>query len=440
MPSLEHIALVKVVAALWNGYNARALIEEFSFPLQEVGKIDAWEKIEAGISQKVPQLSLPELLHEKVLGIIKPIGLEIFKWMEYHCRGSFFYINLPNELCWTPQGTIDRRRTAQMLVRGESLDVTMRYKLACIYFLEDDIWKLWNEIPEARNNAFFYEEYPTKEEHQWKTVCVWTKEMKQEWNRGMSLSFSYQSLIGSCAEEGNKAAAEYFLPKLPPRERDISLATTVDYTQDPLVLWYLLCEMNDKQQIEVLKEYHYKVLQCFLNWPLQGLFMETANRVWELLTETQLYWLLLEIAQKINANYKDCDYEGLFGELWQKMSEARKSHVVGKILNTNSCGWHILQWLFKIKDEEKIREFFQLASPTQKKEFMFCSGGLFFFRTLIGVGEMRLLRLLLDECLSTEDEMTEFLEEFEAHIMQCCPIDELYYVIQLLDDLTSKYT
>lgn len=52
--------------------------------------------------------------------------------MEYHDRNSYLGINLPDELRWTPQGTVDKKKTAEALIKDESLDITRRYKLACI--------------------------------------------------------------------------------------------------------------------------------------------------------------------------------------------------------------------------------------------------------------------------------------------------------------------
>ncbi|WP_353274478.1 hypothetical protein [Wolbachia endosymbiont (group A) of Ennomos erosarius] len=157
-PSLERMTLVKIATMLWNQDDTRALTARFYFRsliLSERQK--EWQEIEDKVIEKVPELLLPEPLNKKVLNFIKPIGLEILKWREYHDQNSYLGIDLPNELYWTPQGTVDKKKTAEVLIKDESLDITRRYRLACIYYLEDDILQLWNKIPENRRKSFYSE-------------------------------------------------------------------------------------------------------------------------------------------------------------------------------------------------------------------------------------------------------------------------------------------
>lgn len=94
-PSLEYTILLKIVIMLWNQDDVRALMRKYRFPLLFKNRIKEWQKIEDKVIEKV--LSLPQLglLTEKLIGFIKPIGIQILKWMEYHCTGLYLYINLP---------------------------------------------------------------------------------------------------------------------------------------------------------------------------------------------------------------------------------------------------------------------------------------------------------------------------------------------------------
>lgn len=153
-PSLEHITLVKIAAILWNLPDVRALMMKFCLPLQpceESPSRKKWQAVEEIVIEKVSKLPQPRHLQEKVLGLVKPIGLQILKWIEYHCK-NFLGVNLPNEFCWMAQGTLDKKKTAGVLIKDEQMDITERYNLACIYCLEEDIPKLWNKIPENRRN------------------------------------------------------------------------------------------------------------------------------------------------------------------------------------------------------------------------------------------------------------------------------------------------
>lgn len=73
-----------------------------------------------------------------------------------HHGDTFSYINLPHEFHWTPQGIIDEKKTAKLLIKDDSIDITTLYKMSCVYCLEDDIPKLWNKVPEDRKKIFLW--------------------------------------------------------------------------------------------------------------------------------------------------------------------------------------------------------------------------------------------------------------------------------------------
>ncbi|KAL7634704.1 UNVERIFIED_CONTAM: hypothetical protein RMT77_015081 [Armadillidium vulgare] len=291
-PSLEHITLVKIAITLWKQYDIRALTARFYFRSTILSeRLKEWQVVEDKVIEKIPELLLPGPLKKKVLDFIKPIGLEMIKWREYYDQNSYLGIDLPNELCWNSQGTIDQKRTAEVLIKDGNLDINIRYRLACIYCLENDIRELWNKIPENHRKSFYSEEDPS-EVRQPNLVILWTYDIKggvnkldnmieRIWLRKCS---PYQFAFEYAAVGGNKAAVEYFLQKLTSREREESLVRYAGYvakrrcdsytncTDLPTecyadVLCFLLSQMDEEQQTEVFKSYPWKVLKCLLDWP-----------------------------------------------------------------------------------------------------------------------------------------------------------------------------
>lgn len=156
LPSLKHITLVKVAASLWNQHDIMALVAELSkSPL--FSKFDSigayipderkqkWQSIENKVIEKMLQLIVPTNLKEEISGYIQTVGLQILQWVVYHLKFCDFDLNLMNEFCWTPQGTIDKNKTAEVLIRNDSIDIATRYKLARVYCLENGITELWNK-------------------------------------------------------------------------------------------------------------------------------------------------------------------------------------------------------------------------------------------------------------------------------------------------------
>lgn len=161
-----------------------------------------------------------------------------------------------------------------MLVKKESVDISMRCKLACIYCLEDDIQELWEKIPEYLRESLSYEDCSDKSSQK-DIVIFWINGIKKE--RWSNPFFSYKSVFESYAKTGNKAATEFFLQKLTPTEREATLVKTAKYVTDPDVFFFLLTEMDEQQQRDIFKSDPYRVLECFLDWPVQSFFMEVAD-------------------------------------------------------------------------------------------------------------------------------------------------------------------
>ncbi|GIX99030.1 uncharacterized protein CDAR_518971 [Caerostris darwini] len=127
------------------------------------------------------------------------IEMEILKWKYYHdefLNKKLFEFFLTRKHCWTSLGTIDYKKTAELLVRGPELDIVKRYKLACVYCLCDDIQSIWESLPEKVQNLF-YNKKDADGVRQQKLVVLWTYALNQ-------YAFKFAAL------NGNKIAAEYF--------------------------------------------------------------------------------------------------------------------------------------------------------------------------------------------------------------------------------------
>lgn len=464
-PSLEHITLVKIAITLWNQDDIRALTARFYFRsliLSERRK--EWQIVEDRVIEKIPGLLLPGPLEKKVLNFIKPIGLEILKWREYHDQNFYLGIDLPNELCWTSQGTVDQKKTAEVLIKDENLDITIRYRLACIYCLEDDIRELWNKIPENRRKSFYSEEDPRKVRQQ-ELVVLWTYDIKGEVNkldnmierRWQSKCSPYQYAFEYAAVGGNKAAAEYFLQKLTSKEREESLVRSAGYVANRRcnssrnrtdlpkecyadVLCFLLSQMDKEQEAEVFKGYPRKVLKCFLNWPWQSLFMEAATRMLNFLFEKDCHYFLREMADKAIEGSKDYNYQKLFGEFWQQSPNAYKRYVIDQC-----ASGFLLSKLFKVKDEKNIKLILKDATLIEKKKLIFCDRGKDICQDLVYGDEWGLLKSFILECASSKDEVIKFKEEFKELIIRRHSEEKLERekgmwnkFFQLLDDLAQE--
>lgn len=400
VPSLQHITLVQVVAALWNQEDIRCLIKS-SVSTPSLSR----PKIEDKVEDKLQQLLIPQPLKEKGIHFIKPIGLQIFNWLQYHCSDLYLLVQLPAEFSWTPQGAINRKTTAEMIIKDENIDLCTRYKLACIYCLEDYIHKLWNIMPEYHRKYFLNQGFlnMTSQKNE---VYFWSLKMKQE-----MLYVSYKTLFETSALDGNKVAAEFFLKKLTPREREQSLFNVANRVTNSDIFIYLLSQLKEEQQIEVFKNNSSIVVQSFTHWPFQSFFIAIIESgMWKFLSKDVYPQVLQFLIQKICDGDQDWDYKKLFMEFWPESPFALNKFDTDEF---NNKGLESLLYHIHQKDKEIVKFTLENVTLTVKKKLIYCNWMKFVFQTLILDEKWIILELFLRECLPSEDEMAKFKEEFE---------------------------
>lgn len=450
-PSTEKQELVKKAIELWNQDDIRDLIKKFYFLLFDGNKQKEWQKIEDKVAEKVSQLVLTESLKEKILGFIKPIGLQIIKWRKYHedfLSARKFIRNSINKIYWTPEGTIDKKKTAQELVKDEGLDVVQLYKLACIYCLEDEIKELWEQVPK-RTQEYIYNKGQPSFANEHGLVVFWTYELKGELAKLNDLMEEikiiedneveyigdnkvtegiYQLAFGYAARRGNKAAVEYFLQKLTPKERKECLVKFAGVTAklrcismqrnlrsyfpkeyNTEVLCFLLAQMSEEEQVEVFKSYSSEVLECLLDWPYQDFFIETAQRMWGVLPEKDCDYLLRIVINKVLNNYKDYNYQELFRKFWHESPIANRKYVIDKFIS----GGTLLSKLLKVEDKENISLVLKDVTAAEKEKLISCYEGQNICASLSYNNKWDLLKFFIGECIISQEVMTKFKEEFK---------------------------
>lgn len=296
-----------------------------------------------------------------------------------------------------------------MLVKKQNVDISMRYKLACIYCLEDDIPELWDRLHVKLRESLSFEDCLDKSSQR-EIVIFWINGIREE--RWSNPFFSYKSVFESYAKTGNKAATEFFLQKLTPTEREATLVKTAKYVTDPDVFFYLLTEMDERQQREIFRSDPYRVLECFLEWPVQSFFIEMADLLWDFLPKWDYCVLLKIIIDKITYSYKDWDYEKLFGKFWEKSPDVFKNYIINEFQNG-----FLLSLLLKIKDTENLKLILQDATLEEKEKLIYCDRVQYICQDLIYDDEWELLEFFIRECLPAEEEMVRFKEKFEGCIM-----------------------
>ncbi|CAL1262290.1 unnamed protein product [Larinioides sclopetarius] len=448
--SLKEMALRRVVAGLWSGSDILAAISNFNFDLFSPGeKKSAWREItEDKIKDKVLKLELPKSLTKQMTEIVKPMSLDVRRWIESHkeyfidsCDGN----NPPDltKLRWTAAGTIDNRKTAEEFVRCDVLHVEQSYRLACFYCLEDDIPLIFEKLPEERKRFYYTHNINIRLEFCWPHILKGDLSKLEQFVRKFNRNpFTfYQYAFEYSAENGNRTAAEYFFRKLSSQERGDSLMRSVHAVFpkiknfDPFesteflqketissVFCYLLSVMSPIQQLEIFQSRPIDVMYVFLDWPWHDLFLENAGIIWTFLPPNSYGNLLRNMIY--NYEYSNLYFPKLYQEIFvQSPPDFKKCFIDEEHENyIPACGF--LCQFFDYPDPEIIGVIFGNFDPVDRVELLFHSHVLLQLYRCMLEDEWHVVEACLREVRLSEKDKVRLKEAFMGFLKRSVKRDD----------------
>ncbi|GBM03279.1 hypothetical protein AVEN_142565-1 [Araneus ventricosus] len=304
LPSLQHLAAVKVALAVY--YDDIIQLSGESILSDEVCRTtykESWIMIQKIASVKLSKL-LPESLQKQVVQLIQPMSSEAQIWITNHSViKKHVKKDFANNLCWKPEGTIDRIKTAKQFIQNKKIDTRVRFVIACIYFLESEILTLWREM-----SAFRRMSIPRIDTNI--VVRFWMKRLKKRdispWTQAigeyLETEFEYRD-----TDSPFRLSSFYIALDRETRWTYISqLWPWITHVDD---LLYCIYQMDVTERHETLRRMPTKVLHCYLRWPLQSLFLDIADSMRSRLSASCLKTVLHNIEKKnIMQGIQDFDY------------------------------------------------------------------------------------------------------------------------------------
>ncbi|CAL1288921.1 unnamed protein product [Larinioides sclopetarius] len=422
--SLREMALRKFVALLWSGSDILVSISKFRYHERKMKK-------------KVLKLGLPKLLTEQMCEIVRPIGLQIKRWKKLqksNLSDEAEEIILPDSsiLCWTSAGVLDYRKTAIEFVRCDVIDVVLRYKIACINCLEDDIPLLWEELPEEKKDYFYNKvkcQMPLSDDSPFLPFC-WPHILKGELSRldylveSYSVTFNQWAFEGS-ALMGNKMATEYFFPKVQIEGKSAHLKIIADFVLGNGfydVLFYLLPFMNCKKRNKIFNKTPFRVLFFFLDWPWQDLFLKNSFVLWNYFRPDSYNSLLHEI----HSRFKNSDpyIQKLFPEFFKQSPVGFKERFInscydGRIRFVNSLyelekvyAFRFLEIFLESEDSDSIKAIFRNIYAEDRLRLTLNPTVLSLFHQFVLKDKLHMVELCLREAMLSEEHRKRVKEVF----------------------------
>ncbi|GFY47127.1 uncharacterized protein TNIN_474021 [Trichonephila inaurata madagascariensis] len=330
-PSLQLLATVRI---------ALRFIHEFHFHIVRTdfkGVTGDRERFyNVSIRHKVRLIHLPNLIRKNISGIVRAMATEVAKWYDSH-RDLLPPASIDNwkRICWYSHGTIDYFATARAFLQDENLNRRQRFVLSCKYYLEDDVEALWEDMSE--DDLMFIKRHTewTSDLRFWmdalqsNTTLDWTQ-ITHEAETGNYYRTNYPSNF-FC---GNYLGLPYYFPRLRSvraRFRCLYLATG-NYSIRPFYLYLCLAQMQDYEVDGMFKRFpekhRYQVIESFLYWPLQGIFLSIIERFRHRISN-EIYLDLFKfiLCERFERELLDHQYVSLVKQLWAPLSEETRSFV-----------------------------------------------------------------------------------------------------------------
>ncbi|XP_065204118.1 uncharacterized protein LOC135834205 [Planococcus citri] len=145
--TLKKISSIVVAVELW--------LKEICTHLESkrVQKLD----LENNIPVRTVLPMLPSTIYSLLEEYVDRFRRSIVTWQIYHLGNVFNHSNLKNVLrrfhdfAWDWDGTIHEARTAKRMMLCDRLTEDEKFKLACLYCLEDDIKRIWPSVSDRKN-------------------------------------------------------------------------------------------------------------------------------------------------------------------------------------------------------------------------------------------------------------------------------------------------
>ncbi|GFT39631.1 uncharacterized protein TNCV_4965071 [Trichonephila clavipes] len=308
---------VKLAARFINDPDTRKIIY-FS-------KDEIWEKF---IKEKTSAFYIPLTLQEDIIALINPIEFEVLNFLGDH-QGIFTKEQECSlKFCFNADGTVDRVKTADLLIHSKWLGVQTRFVLACQYWSSFNVQRLYYGLNKSARKKIL-NKYSTENENlneYEENVALWIRHFKagyiskrQTWNsRHGYYNWNYAAIQGRLFDD------------LIEERRQSLLCSFFEHAYWIHIHRFCLSKMNADHRKDLLKRFPLKVLRTYLYWPNQRFFLDAVNKVWDCLPRQHFTCLLhIIICHKIVELWKDFDYVNLLKEFWYRSPDHLKQYVKG---------------------------------------------------------------------------------------------------------------
>ncbi|KAL7636521.1 UNVERIFIED_CONTAM: hypothetical protein RMT77_013296 [Armadillidium vulgare] len=364
--SLQNICSNIIAVDICNDPDVKKQIFCYSlYPESPLSLNEKWKTaLQIAVNKKLNEFQ-PGLLPLVPTCLFSLIGFKMVKWA-YFMKSKFglsleFSQDFIRTSHFTTQGNVDEKAAAKDLVHYLGLNLVLRYKIACYYYLEDSILILWPQLPDMEPAVYnkldpepfnIWTDYLEKKS-KFSTSESELRTLNNDFHTEISLSPISRTNVAAIKyvfdaeksmnwNENSDASSKKKInicsyisyPKFYFQEFTSSfheLLISHDLEERCNIMAFYMCQMaNGNLSNFKADRVAPNALRYLLIWPNQHLFMIAADLLFQYLNPDKYFELLIDIISLIeNPDFGNTfDYRDLLREFWTKSPSYLKKHVI----------------------------------------------------------------------------------------------------------------
>ncbi|XP_065223308.1 uncharacterized protein LOC135847616 isoform X2 [Planococcus citri] len=286
---------------------------------------------------------LPSVFYDVIKEYVHRFLVSARKWLSAHYKSIFqrgrycetSVLEVFDDFVSDYNGAIDYARTAKRMMVCDGLSEVEKFAVACTYFFEDDITRIWPSVCQSFDlNKMYFHECPQL--YYW--ICHLRNELHRipsQWN-----GRSVDEIMFDHHMVENRPSLEYFWSRLP-LENQMEKAVNIFHRGVKLFVTFALSKLNDQQLDIFLNRYGCKLILKMLNNRLyySCFFQPTWKFIENKMNESTFRSLVLEIlkleltsefewSMRLPRNWLHC-----CSEIWNSIEANVKQSIVEDILS-----------------------------------------------------------------------------------------------------------
>ncbi|XP_065218658.1 uncharacterized protein LOC135844396 isoform X10 [Planococcus citri] len=395
---LEKIASVSAAIALWN---------HVTVTMPRLIKSDPFDRLKGEILKCIDVIPMPKLLSESIERHFYALRGNFNRWITYlseevfveKAKRSVLYEHI-DRIIWHHNGTINAPETVKSLIKSIKLTNPEKFRLACMYCLQEDVERLW---PNMGNRNYLVSEFQLSEYplvYFWGYYCADNLVRIRTPGNVCINEFMIQHWAVN-----NWSAIEYFFDRFDAEKQVTQAIWLIDDLIKSAFQKFVLAKLDESQRLRVVMDRFVRIMVNYTstrNIDDDDLAISISHYARDFITEKQFVDLFSVLLKNHTKDF-------VLTEIWNTAREDLKLHIMN--YGDDDFIKSLLEWcVYRPKRSSTFLSAVLMdyvsadigQEITKKTFFSECC------ERLIRKNAVKALDQLINSCFPTAEESTKF--------------------------------